>query len=182
MPSLISDSVEYQLPSPRPPISRVPTAFTSSMLPGFTPFTTPSLPTVGPGCGLAAGGVGLSLLDGVPAEVGAAGGVVGFDVGSEAGGVPGTGFVWGTGVVCTGPCVPSGPGVVGVCCAYNGAAARQMPAKANSRRLFLAKNPILPPQAHFRKLCGLVCNIEVDLFLVKSQPTSPSRTNHFRKC
>src|ERR1700722_20413282 len=33
----ISLSVEYQLPRPRPPISREPTAFTSSMLPGLTP-------------------------------------------------------------------------------------------------------------------------------------------------
>src|SRR6202041_3236975 len=33
----ISVSVEYQLPMPRPPISRVPTAFTSSMLPCLTP-------------------------------------------------------------------------------------------------------------------------------------------------
>src|ERR1700733_11706853 len=33
----ISVSVEYQLPMPRPPISRVPTAFTSSTLPCLTP-------------------------------------------------------------------------------------------------------------------------------------------------
>src|SRR5580698_3577457 len=37
LPILISDSVEYQLPMPRPPMSRVPTEFTSLMLPCFTP-------------------------------------------------------------------------------------------------------------------------------------------------
>src|SRR5271155_2587510 len=36
LPILISPSVEYQLPTPRPPILRVPTAFTSSMLPALT--------------------------------------------------------------------------------------------------------------------------------------------------
>src|SRR5215813_911312 len=36
LPILISDSVEYQLPMPRPPMLRVPTAFTSSILPAFT--------------------------------------------------------------------------------------------------------------------------------------------------
>ena len=36
LPILISLSVEYQLPMPRPPMSRLPTALTSSMLPGFT--------------------------------------------------------------------------------------------------------------------------------------------------
>src|SRR5580692_9570009 len=35
-PILISESVEYQFPMPRPPISRFPTALTSSMLPGLT--------------------------------------------------------------------------------------------------------------------------------------------------
>ena len=47
LPSFISVSTEYQLPSPRPPISRVPTALTSSMLPCFTPGITP----FGPGSG-----------------------------------------------------------------------------------------------------------------------------------
>src|ERR1700692_1204475 len=36
LPILISPSVEYQLPTPRLPMSRLPTALTSSMLPGFT--------------------------------------------------------------------------------------------------------------------------------------------------
>ncbi len=36
LPILISESTEYQLPTPRAPISRLPTALTSSMLPGFT--------------------------------------------------------------------------------------------------------------------------------------------------
>src|SRR5271165_2017611 len=35
-PMRISESVEYQFPMPRPPISRFPTALTSSMLPGLT--------------------------------------------------------------------------------------------------------------------------------------------------
>ena len=38
LPILISVSVEYQLPMPRPPMSRLPTALTSSMPPGFTCF------------------------------------------------------------------------------------------------------------------------------------------------
>src|SRR5579863_431576 len=38
LPILISVSVEYQLPMPRPPISRFPTALTSSMLPALTCF------------------------------------------------------------------------------------------------------------------------------------------------
>src|SRR5579871_3077276 len=38
LPILISVSVEYQLPMPRPPMSRLPTALTSSMLPGLTCF------------------------------------------------------------------------------------------------------------------------------------------------
>src|SRR3569833_1047419 len=36
LPILISVSVEYQLPRPLPPMSRLPTALTSSMLPGLT--------------------------------------------------------------------------------------------------------------------------------------------------
>src|SRR5450631_3683391 len=36
LPILISVSVEYQLPMPRPPMSRLPTALTSSMLPALT--------------------------------------------------------------------------------------------------------------------------------------------------
>src|SRR5580658_7286014 len=36
LPILISVSTEYQLPKPRAPMSRFPTALTSSMLPGFT--------------------------------------------------------------------------------------------------------------------------------------------------
>src|SRR5271155_2568474 len=35
-PILISESVEYQFPTPRPPISRLPTELTSSMLPDLT--------------------------------------------------------------------------------------------------------------------------------------------------
>src|SRR5271168_2111099 len=35
LPILISESVEYQLPAPRPPMLRVPTALTSSSLPGL---------------------------------------------------------------------------------------------------------------------------------------------------
>src|ERR1700733_5238898 len=51
----ISVSVEYQLPMPRPPISRVPTAFTSSTLPGLTPGIVGSV--AGPGGVDAGGGV-----------------------------------------------------------------------------------------------------------------------------
>src|SRR5271156_2109342 len=51
----ISVSVEYQLPMPRAPMSRVPTAFTSSILPGFTPGMAGSV--AGPGGVDAAGGV-----------------------------------------------------------------------------------------------------------------------------
>src|SRR5271155_5583616 len=35
LPMRISESVEYQLPTPRPPMLRVPTALTSSSLPGL---------------------------------------------------------------------------------------------------------------------------------------------------
>src|SRR5260370_25783747 len=35
LPLRISQSVEYQLPTPRPPMLRVPTALTSSSLPGL---------------------------------------------------------------------------------------------------------------------------------------------------
>src|SRR5579875_1373169 len=42
LPIRISDSVEYQFPIPRPPMLRVPTALTSSMLPGLTPGIIPS--------------------------------------------------------------------------------------------------------------------------------------------
>jgi hypothetical protein len=41
LPILISPSVEYQLPMPRAPMLRVPTALTSSMLPPFTPGIMP---------------------------------------------------------------------------------------------------------------------------------------------
>src|SRR5208283_1305751 len=66
LPILISPSVEYQLPRPRLPISRLPTALTSSMLPDFTfcislpgsttlsgsTFTLQSPPTAVPGAGV----------------------------------------------------------------------------------------------------------------------------------
>jgi len=74
LPILISLSVEYQLPMPRCPISRLPTAFTSSMLPFLTPGIVPSLcgaggavpggaagVTVGGGNGPVAVGIGASL-------------------------------------------------------------------------------------------------------------------------
>src|ERR1700722_14516475 len=51
----ISVSVEYQLPMPRPPMSRVPTAFTSLTLPSFTPGIFGS--RAGPGGVACAGGV-----------------------------------------------------------------------------------------------------------------------------
>src|ERR1039458_123814 len=81
LPILISVSTEYQFPAPRPPISRLPTALTSSMLPGFTlifwlPGSTTlsgstaaasvSPPTgVVPGAGWAMGGLAGVVLDGV---------------------------------------------------------------------------------------------------------------------
>src|SRR5271156_4451526 len=43
LPMRISVSVEYQLPTPRPPISRVPTALTSFTLPVLTPATVGSV-------------------------------------------------------------------------------------------------------------------------------------------
>src|ERR1700722_18742419 len=51
----ISVSVEYQSPMPRPPMSRVPTALTSSTLPAFTPGIFGSL--AGPGGVDSAGGI-----------------------------------------------------------------------------------------------------------------------------
>src|SRR5580692_556290 len=58
LPILISDSVEYQLPMPRLPMSRVPTASTSPMLPFFTPGMLPSA------FGVLLGGGGGVLVDG----------------------------------------------------------------------------------------------------------------------
>src|ERR1700691_4713944 len=71
----ISVSVEYQLPMPRPPISRVPTAFTSSTLPCFTPGMVWSV--AGPGGVDAAGGLdGVDAAEGPDGVVDAPGGVV----------------------------------------------------------------------------------------------------------
>src|ERR1700733_7313926 len=82
---LISVSVEYQLPRPRPPISRLPTAFTSSMLPGFTPGMVWSVG--GPGGVDAAGGPG-GVVDAPGGVVDAVGGAVdGAAVGGLAGGL-----------------------------------------------------------------------------------------------
>src|SRR3954451_22647864 len=47
LPILISLSVEYQLPIPRPPISRFPTALMSAWLPALTPGTVWPGATVG---------------------------------------------------------------------------------------------------------------------------------------
>src|SRR3984957_21221311 len=77
----ISVSVEYQFPRPRPPISRLPTAFTSSMLPGFTPGMVWSV--AGPGGVDAAAGLG-GVADAPEGVVDAVGGVV-----DAAGGVAG---------------------------------------------------------------------------------------------
>src|ERR1700684_1042176 len=75
----ISVSVEYQLPIPRPPISRLSTAVTSSTLPALIPGMVGSLEAWGdPGTGGAASGAGAG--DAV-VEAGAAG------VEDEAGGV-----------------------------------------------------------------------------------------------
>src|ERR1700691_5931861 len=75
----ISVSVEYQLPIPRPPISRVPTAFTSSTLPCFTPGMVWSVAGPG-GVDAAAGAGGVAdapggVADAVGGVVDAAGGV-----------------------------------------------------------------------------------------------------------
>src|SRR5271157_2022768 len=110
LPILVSESVEYQFPTPRPPISRLPTAFTSSMEPGFTfTFWLPgsitlsgltvlagiSPPTgVVPGAGLSLGlGVEELVDEDFSAEVSPPTGVVpgaGWAVGVLAGGV----FCW----------------------------------------------------------------------------------------
>src|ERR1700761_2593689 len=97
LPILISDSVEYQLPTPRAPILRVPTALTSSMLPAFTPGMLPSAFGVALGGGAAAAGDAASGVDGGccaagafcdPLWLGTVGGVA-------AGGVDcGEGVVW----------------------------------------------------------------------------------------
>src|ERR1700733_11853605 len=79
LPMRISVSVEYQLPIPRPPMSRVPTALTSSMLPVLTPGIFPS--AGGTDVASAAGAAVLSAAGAAGAA--AAGGVDG----AEAGGV-----------------------------------------------------------------------------------------------
>src|ERR1700733_10353380 len=94
----ISVSVEYQLPMPRPPISRVPTAFTSSTLPCFAPGMVWSV--AGPGGVDAAGGPdgvvdapGGGVVDAVGGVVDAAGGVAeGAAVGGLACGLLGEVF------------------------------------------------------------------------------------------
>src|ERR1700691_4859649 len=83
---LISVSVEYQLPRPRPPISRLPTAFTSSMLPGFTPGMVWSV--AGPAGVDAAGGLG-GVVDAPGGVVDAVGGVVDAAGGAAVGGLAG---------------------------------------------------------------------------------------------
>src|ERR1700733_8066321 len=90
---LISVSVEYQLPRPRPPISRLPTALTSSMLPGFTPGMVWSV--AGPGGVDAAGGLGGvveapgGVVDAVGGVVDAVGGAVDAAEGVAVGGLAG---------------------------------------------------------------------------------------------
>ena len=85
----ISVSVEYQLPMPRPPISRVPTAFTSSILPGLTPGIFGSVEAWGDPI---AGESAAVEADGADAGAGVAGAdVAGVDVAGadvEAPGVP----------------------------------------------------------------------------------------------
>src|SRR5271169_5405760 len=72
LPMRISVSVEYQLPMPRPPISRVPTAFTSLTLPCFTPGMIGSVGGWVIGMDEAGGSVGAVEAGGVePGAVGA---------------------------------------------------------------------------------------------------------------
>src|SRR5580704_12818102 len=111
-PILISVSVEYQLPIPRPPMSRLPTALTSSMLPGFTltiwlpGATTLSGSTEAAGTSPATGvvpGAGSCFAGSLPVfesglESGFASGLAsGFDAGVSpaTGVVPGAGWAFG---------------------------------------------------------------------------------------
>ena len=106
LPILISVSTEYQFPIPRAPISRLPTAFTSSMLPGFTlTFWLPGSTTFS----------GFEAAAGTSPSTGVVPGADGFVglaevVSPPTGAVPGAG--WAVGVVEAAP-LPAGavPGV-----------------------------------------------------------------------
>ena len=132
LPILISVSTEYQLPIPRAPISRFPTAFTSSMLPGFTlifwlPGSTTfsrltavagvSPPTgVVPGAGAFPGVVvcGVSPPTGVVPGAWVVGGMVDGRLLPAVGALPVEvlpGAVWSAGIVCAGVLPAVVPGV-----------------------------------------------------------------------
>jgi len=93
LPILISVSTEYQFPIPRAPMSRLPTALTSSMLPGFTLiFWLPGSTTFS----------GLTATAGVSPSTGVVPGAGGFEevaagVSPPTGAVPGAG--WAAGVL-----------------------------------------------------------------------------------
>lgn len=123
LPILISVSVEYQLPNPRPPISRFPTAPTSSMLPFLIlaislpgsmilSGTTPLLPAVSPPTGVVPGaGSFLSACLSLSLSLSFFSGCVACVSGGVAGVSPPTGVVPGAGcdtVVSEGGVLPGG--------------------------------------------------------------------------
>src|ERR1035438_3559867 len=100
LPILISVSTEYQLPKPRAPISRLPTALTSSMLPGFTlTFWLPGSITFS----------GFTAAAGTSPSTGVVPGAGFLPLGSAAGVSPPTGAVPGADCAVAGGVVPCAP-------------------------------------------------------------------------
>src|SRR5664279_1374718 len=160
LPILISVSVEYQFPMPRPPISRLPTALTSSILPGFTLIFW--LPTSTTFSGFTAAAGTSPLTGSVPGTglVGALSPSTGVvpGAGCAAGVSPVTGVVPGAGCVCAGGVVAGGAaagfGWGSDCC---GADCAQAPVARASARLatvvariatFLSRSSLLIPVSY----------------------------------
>ena len=141
LPILISESVEYQLPTPRAPMSRLPTALTSSTLPGFTfTFWLPGSTTFSGSTAVAETSPPTGVVPGAGCFVGVAAGVS-----PPTGVVPGAG--WAVGVLAGGV-------LDGVDCAHSAVAS----ASANPASVIALKPlrpaPITSPPAR-KQPCGL---------------------------
>src|ERR1035441_2841653 len=168
LPILISPSMEYQLPIPRPPISRLPTALTSSMLPGFTLiFWLPGSTTlsgstatasVSPPTGVVPGaGCFLVVVDGVCPPTAAVPGARRF-VGAVDGVSPPTGVVPGAGWAVGGVDVLAGVVLVGVDCAHSPvASASDNPASATALEPLKSALMTSPPARPADHSASLVC-------------------------
>src|SRR5208337_388722 len=166
LPILISVSVEYQYPMPRPPMSRFPTALTSSTLPGLmlifwlpgsitfsglTVLATSPATGVVPGAGLDGVADGLSSATGVVPGAGSF--AVGEAVGVSAGAVGAAGACCAAGVAAGGAAVGSACGAV---CAHAVVAiASAKPASIcalDVGKALLMTSPLAG--AHFKSVCA----------------------------